>query len=109
MKMKQTPTPLGASVPPCLCAKKERRQFLADVGFGFTGLALGAMLAQDGIIRAETLGTPQRAFPTAPKAKSVIWIFLIGGMSHLESFDPKPELNKHAGKTIDESPHKAIL
>ena len=32
-----------------------------------------------------------------------------GGVSHLESFDPKPELNKHAGKTIGESAHKAIL
>ena len=47
--------------------------------------------------------------PVQPKAKSVIWIFLIGGMSHMESFDPKPELNKHAGKTIEESPFKAIL
>jgi len=79
---------------------------------GFTGLALGAMLARDGVLKAGELtenGTPQRAFPTAPKAKSVIWIFLIGGMSHLESFDPKPELNKHAGKTIEESPFKTIL
>ena len=32
-----------------------------------------------------------------------------GGVSHLESFDPKPELNKHAGKTIAESAHKGIL
>ena len=47
--------------------------------------------------------------PVQPKAKSVIWIFLIGGMSHVESFDPKPELNKHAGKTIEESPYKAML
>jgi hypothetical protein len=39
----------------------------------------------------------------------VIWIFLVGGMSHVESFDPKPELTKHAGKTIDESPYKALL
>jgi hypothetical protein len=78
---------------------------LSDVGFGFTGLALGAMLSRDGIARASDLP----AAIAKPKAKSVIWIFLIGGMSHLESFDPKPELNKHAGKTIDETPHKAIL
>jgi hypothetical protein len=33
----------------------------------------------------------------------VIWIFLSGGVSHLETFDPKPLLNKHAGKTFDET------
>ena len=32
-----------------------------------------------------------------------------GGVSHLESFDPKPELTKHAGKTINESPHKQAV
>jgi hypothetical protein len=77
---------------------------------GFAGLAMGAMLARDGIVRAGEFGTPQRAFPTArPKAKSVIWIFLVGGMSQMESFDPKPELNKYADKTIEESPYKATL
>jgi hypothetical protein len=72
---------------------------------GFTGLALGAILARESVARAGEL--PATAIK--PKAKSVIWIFLVGGMSHLESFDPKPELNKHAGKTIEDSPHKAIL
>lgn len=43
------------------------------------------------------------------KAKHVIWIFLQGGLSHLESFDPKPELNKWAGKTIAETPHRGVL
>jgi Protein of unknown function (DUF1501) len=43
------------------------------------------------------------------KAKNVIWLFMVGGTSQVESFDPKPELNKHAGKTIAESPHKATL
>lgn len=39
-----------------------------------------------------------------PKAKSVIWLFMRGGVSHMESFDPKPVLNKYAGKTIPETP-----
>jgi hypothetical protein len=39
-----------------------------------------------------------------PRAKSVIWIFLSGGYSHLETFDPKPALNKYAGKTFDKTP-----
>lgn len=84
-----------------------RRAFLSDFGMGFTGLALGAMLADDGILRAaETL---PNAEPTgmphhAPRAKSVIWIFLSGGYSHLETFDPKPALNKYAGMTFDKTP-----
>ncbi len=39
----------------------------------------------------------------APKAKSVIWLFMRGGVSHMESFDPKPTLNKFAGKSIPET------
>ena len=36
--------------------------------------------------------------------KSVIWLFMIGGTSHMESFDPKPALNTYAGKTVAETP-----
>jgi hypothetical protein len=43
-----------------------------------------------------------------PKAKSVIWLFMNGGVSHLETFDPKPMLHKYAGKTIDETPFKDV-
>lgn len=87
------------------CCARPRRTFLADVGMGFTGLALGAMLADDGRLNAaeapaEPLATPH--FP--PKAKSVIWIFLSGGYSHLETFDPKPALNQYAGLTFDKTP-----
>jgi hypothetical protein len=39
----------------------------------------------------------------------VIWIFLCGGVSHVESFDVKPELNKYSGKSIDETPYKDVL
>ncbi len=73
-----------------------RRTFLADVGMGMTGLAVSAIGARG-------------AEHHAAKAKHVIWIFLEGGLSHLESFDPKPELNKWAGKTIAETPHKGVL
>jgi hypothetical protein len=94
-----------------------RRAFLADVGMGFTGLALGTMLGRDGIVRstaarADDLSawTPPDGQPQfAPKAKSVIWLFMVGGTSQVESFDPKPELNVHAGKTIAESPYAATL
>lgn len=84
--------------PPSACGCLPRRAFLADLGLGFTGLALGALLADDGIVRA----APASNVPHhPPRAKSVIWIFLSGGYSHLETFDPKPALNQHAGKTFD--------
>jgi len=73
------------------------------MGMGFTGLVLGSMLADEGTVKADSeksfLLSPQHA----PKAKSVIWIFLSGGYSHLETFDPKPALNQHAGKTFDQT------
>lgn len=89
--------------PPC--GRVQRRRFLADVGMGFTGLALGSMLYGDGIARAtEAAWSPPSGKPHfEPKAKSVIWIFLSGGYSHLETFDPKPALNEYAGKTYDET------
>ena len=80
--------------------RNSRRRFLADIGLNFTGLALGAMLHQEGITRADSSPIIQ---PAAPKAKNVIWIFLSGGVSHLETFDPKPMLNQYAGKTYDET------
>ena len=98
---------------PGLCGKVRRRTFLADCGMGFTGLALGAILQQQWIVRAaDEPGewTPPNGKPHfAPKAKSVIWIFMQGGASHVETFDPKPELNKYAGKTIAETPHRDVL
>ncbi len=90
----------------------QRRQFLADVGMGFTGLALSAMLHSDGVARGAEHGawSPPTGVPHfAPKAKSVIWLFMIGGTSHMESFDPKPELNKYAGEEIGKTPHKDVL
>jgi hypothetical protein len=79
---------------------------------GFTGLALGAMLFRDGVARASDVASwhaPDGKPHFSPKAKSVIWIFLCGGVSHVESFDVKPELSKYAGKSIDETPYKDVL
>lgn len=85
-----------------------RRAFLSDVGMGFTGLVLGAMLADEGIVRAsevEDWQPPNGRPHSTPKAKSVIWLFMNGGVSHLESFDPKPEVSKYAGKSILDTPY----
>ncbi len=84
-----------------------RRAFLSNCGMGFSSLALGAMLARDGVGR---VNDPQDWQPPngqphfPPKAKSVIWLFMNGGVSQAESFDPKPELTKYAGKSISETP-----
>ena len=80
----------------------ERRDFLADFGLGFTGLALGSMLAADGIVRGDATPTGEPHF--APRAKSIVWVFLSGGYSQMETFDPKPMLTKYAGKTYAETP-----
>jgi hypothetical protein len=84
-----------------------RRAFLADLGMGFTGLALAALLHRDGYASPTQPWAPPDGKPHfAPKAKSVIWLFMNGGVSHVESFDPKPALNQYAGKTIAETPFK---
>ena len=85
-----------------------RRTFLADMGMGFTGLALGAMLHSDGFTR-EASWTPPNGLPHFPaKAKRVIWLFMNGGVSHMESFDPKPMISTYGGKTINETPYADV-
>ena len=94
------------------CGRVNRRVFLSDCGMGFTGLVLGSMLQRDGILKADAHAAwppPDGKAHFAPKAKSVIWLFMLGGVSHVESFDPKPAINKYAGKSIDETPHKGVL
>ncbi len=96
--------------PGCTCGRHgiHRRAFLADLGMGFTGLALGAMLQRDTSRAAApaTWSPPDGKPHFRPRAKSVIWLFMNGGVSHMETFDPKPMLTKYAGKTIAETPFK---
>jgi hypothetical protein len=70
------------------------------------------MLHRDGITRAAEAADwqppdGQPHFP--PRALNVIWLFMIGGASHMESFDPKPALTRYGGKTIAETPYKDAL
>jgi hypothetical protein len=90
------------------CGCPSRRTFLADTGMGFTGLVLGALLHRDGFGQSDpTPWAPPNGKPhRTPRAKSVIWLFMKGGASHMETFDPKPELNRFGGKTIGETPYK---
>ena len=75
--------------------KLSRRDLLWNVGGGTAGIALAQMLAMD-TARAATLRKPGPDF--APKAKHLIMIFLPGGISAIDTFDYKPELEKHHGK-----------
>ena len=90
------------------CSGVTRRSFLLDTGMGFTGLALGAML-QARANEANHWRPPDGNPHFTPLAKNVIWIFLCGGVSHLESFDVKSALNEYAGKSIEETPYKNVL
>lgn len=81
-----------------------RRSFLTDVGLGFGSLALAAILQREGFASEGVWTRPNGKPHFAPKAKSVIWLFMNGGVSQMESFDPKPMLTKYAGKTIAETP-----
>src|SRR5262249_8846253 len=91
------------------CGGINRRTFLADTGMGFTGLALSAMLFRDGVARAQSGNPPPDGRPHfPPKAKSVIWIFLCGGASHVESFDFQPDLNRFAGQAIADTPYRDV-
>lgn len=82
-----------------------RRSLLRN---GLANIALAAMLQRDGFGQEHGWAPPngQPHFP--PKAKSVIWLFMNGGVSHMESFDPKPMLNRYAGKTIAETPFAEV-
>lgn len=89
------------------CGRVNRRAALT--GMGLTAVAMSSMLARDGVGNeiSDAWSPPSGQPMFAPKAKSVIWFFMLGGTSHVESFDPKPALNVHAGKTIDESPYRS--
>lgn len=80
-----------------------RRRYLLQSALGFGSLALG------GIVAAEEYKKPNGEPHFQPKAKRVIWLFMRGGVSHMESFDPKPALNKFAGKSVSDTPHANVL
>jgi hypothetical protein len=79
---------------------QQRREFLWQIGGGFASLALVDLLGQDSFfgspIQAAEAGVPKPHFPT--KAKNCIFLFMNGAPSQVDTFDPKPELDKHDGQ-----------
>src|SRR3954453_5303311 len=89
-----------------------RRDFLFQSGGGISGLALAYLLNQDGLLGAPAEGgacdakavgynpyAPRKPH-FAPRATSVISLFMSGGVSHLDTFDPTPALEKYAGQPL---------
>src|SRR5580692_3050542 len=89
-----------------------RRDFLLQSGGGVSGLALAYLLNQEGLLGAppdsgvcdaKAVGynpyAPRKPH-FAPRATSVISLFMSGGVSHLDTFDPRPALEKYAGQPL---------
>ena len=89
--------------------RRTRREFLWEAGAGFTGVALTGMLSQAGFFNKLAAAETDHKFanplepkpsPLPAKAKSVIFLFMYGGPSHIDTFDYKPKLYDLDGKTI---------
>lgn len=96
--MKRPHSLSATSAPSRLCVERSRRSFLRDACCGFGGLAFSSLLGEQ-IARAAPANPLAAKQPhQAAKAKSVIFLFMSGGPSHLETFDPKPLLNELHGQ-----------
>jgi hypothetical protein len=84
-----------------------RRQFLMDAAAGVGAIALVDLLGRDGQLLGADSGDPRLGLHHAARAKQVIHIFLGGGLSHIDSFDYKPELEKYHYKLLPDKFGKA--
>ena len=88
-----------------LCSGRDvthsRREFLSRTGLGIGSLALSALFASEVQAQGESKSlTAARKAPLPAKAKHVIHIFASGAPSHLDTFDPKPALEKFRGQSV---------
>src|ERR1700731_2582611 len=80
-----------------------RRELLCKPGCGFGALDLSGLLEA-----ATTNPLAPKVAPLPAKAKSVIYLFMHGGVSHVDTFDPKPQLTKYNGKNLSAELAKTI-
>lgn len=82
---------------------RTRREFLGQVGCGFAGLPLVALLSRDGFFANDPKSNPlhPKSPHHSPRAKACIFLFMYGGPSQVDTFDYKPKLYPLDGKTID--------
>ena len=85
-------------------ASLTRRQLLHRCGMGMGALALADLMGQAGMLAEGQQGSINPLTPKRPqfpgKAKRIIHLFMNGGPSHVDTFDPKPSLQKYAGKAL---------
>src|SRR6187397_985521 len=88
-----------------------RREMLLRGANGFGGLALAGLLAGKQAATASTAANPlaPRTPHFAPKAKSVIFLFMDGGPSQIDTFDPKPRLQKESGQSLPFKPPTTVF
>ena len=84
-------------------ADRSRREFLRQAGNGFGALALACMLGESKAVADDGNPLAPRPAHFPAKAKNVIYLFMHGGPSHLETFDPKPDLQRLAGQPLPAS------
>jgi hypothetical protein len=84
-----------------------RRTFLARPGISLGAMALGSIFAEHGLTQESRPAIQSRGivnpFHHPPKAKRVIWLYMAGGMTHLETFDHKPKLAEMHGQPMPDS------
>src|SRR4051794_11099275 len=85
-----------------------RRDLLLRAGMGFGSLGLASLLRDDGLLGAAEPSSAPAPVAGGGKAKSVIFFFMGGGPSHVDTWDPKPDLAKLHGKDVPESIAKGI-
>jgi hypothetical protein len=95
-------------LPPPESTNVDRRAFLRQAGGGLGMVAVAALLARDGRLHAVThdaIARPLAPKPphAEPRAKRVIYLFMHGGPSHVDLFDPKPDLVQYAGQPLPDS------
>jgi hypothetical protein len=86
---------------------RTRREFLTKAGLGFGSIALSSLMAEEAKADIPRIDPVHPLAPRpphhAPKAKNVIFLFMEGGPSHIDLFDPKPALSKWHGKPLPPS------
>ena len=100
----------------------DRREFLFKSGGGISGLALAYLLGGDNLLAAPPAGSEACSAPAVgvnpyaaktphfkPRATAVISLFMGGGWSQMDTFDPKPALTKYAGEPIDGKVHGDVI
>src|SRR5262249_52390891 len=91
----------------CDQRRLSRRQAIGRMGAGFGGLALAALFAENSRSAENPLAPKTPHFP--PKVKRVIMLFMFGGPSHLDTFDPKPLLTRDSGRPLPEEKRPRVL